>query len=612
MKRVKLLIIKERKIIMASHSGLKYVLETKKGYVKKDGSFTNKINEALLIDFLEFGFAANAEDVYKKLGFKDQEVILDEVKFHTVIPAYEARDGIGIKYYLLMGYDLEKACNQSARDYYDYKLYNDEECLKYQNDLRAKVLDYYKKCKTISQVLKMNNKELFLYETNEEKQEILGGFLKCYYSDIGSVYRYSIPLKNPHVEKYFNMNKEDLNYYNYFQQNGLKEYFLNRFNNEKFNFGLHYDTEILDIKLDNDELIIYLNDWNNWSDYKVAKAICSIIRDFYFMKEMHITRMFGSYVILQKINGELTAVKANSVPIKYCPLMIKLLKEVGGELAEKLINSLNTNDEKKQTELMCQLINQVVIKSGYFDTNRPLNSCEDNVLFGASETISSAFKSELLDAAVIVSNNLGTIITTDNSNTQGAVKRMTGLFYTTPAESIIKIAEDAGIIPVFPYTGEINQIQGVKQAINMGYKRIAVTFAAQDNEFMNQLKELESAGTIIYKFGLCSTGIGKEVAQTMLENADIVWSCASKNVKEYIEPNAIAQVGIKIPVYIMTKKGWELVKNHLEFMSNQQKLNDITLCNGDERAIILNQNNDLKLIKKKELHNCTDCPYPCI
>ena len=43
----------------------------------------------------------------------------------------------------------------------------------------------------------------------------------------------------------------------------------------------------------------------------------------------------------------------------------------------------------------------------------------------------------------------------------------------------------------------------------------------------------------IYKFGLCSTGINEHTAQIMQEYADVVWSCASKNVLEYIEPNAI-------------------------------------------------------------------------
>ena len=477
---------------MASHAGLKYVLETKKGYVKEDGSFTDQTSEALLIDFLEFGFGPDAPEVYQKLGFDDQEVI-ENVLFKTIIPAYEARDGIGVSYYLLMDYDEANAYNQSREDYIHYRLYNnDDNCLKYENLMKAKVLEYYQKRKRVSHVLNTSNGDVSLYEINVKNRKVLGGDLKQYYSDKGRIFKYSIPLKNPHVEKYFDMNKDELDYYNHFQQRSLIEYFLTRFNEEKFSFGLHFNAEILDIKIMDDKLDMYLNDWNNWNEDEVAKGINSIIRDFYSMKEMHITRMFGSFIILQKIDGKLTAVKATPIPIKCCPLMIKLLKEVGGELAEKLLNSLDVSDSKKQSELMCELINQIVIKAGYFDTNRPLNSCEANVLFGASETISSAFKSGLLDAAVIVSNNLGTIITTNDSNTQGAVKRMTGLFYTSPSDKIVKNAKDAGIIPVYPYSSEINQIEGVKQAIKMGYKNIAVTLAAHDNQLMEKLKELES------------------------------------------------------------------------------------------------------------------------
>jgi len=597
---------------MASHSGLKYVLETKKGYVREDGSFTNNGREAMLIDFCQFGFGPEAKEVYQRLGFNDPEVNSSGASFHTIIPSHEGRDRIGISYYLLMDYDYDQAYNQSRHDYFFYNLFNNNNCLKYKDMLKTKVLDYYKNTKTVSQVLRTKNKAISLYETNDKDMGVEEGVLKHYYSDRGRIFRYSIHLKNPHVEKYFDMNEESLDYYNHFQQKGLLEYFLTRFNDEKFSWGLHFDAHILDIKIVNDELIMYMDDWNNSNGSNVAKCINSIIRDFYSNKEMHITRMFGSYVILQKINGEQQAVKATPVPIKYCPLMIKLLKEVGGLESEELIETIKTENIEMQTKMMCNLINNVVIKGGYFDTNRPLNSCEANVLFGASETISSAFKSDMLDAAVIVSNNLGTIITTNDSNTQGAVKRMTGLFYTSPSFEIMKTAEDAGIIPVFPYTGEINQLEGVRHAINMGYRKIAVTFAAQDNKLLNQIKELEVDGVTIYKFGLCSTGINEKTAKIMLENADIVWSCASKYVKEYIEPNAIAQVGIRIPVHIMTKKGWELIKNHLKFMTISNHLNDVTLCKGDEKPVILNQGKSLKLIRKREVHNCNDCPHPCI
>lgn len=343
-----------------------------------------------------------------------------------------------------------------------------------------------------------------------------------------------------------------------------------------------------------------------------CQKVLKTIRNYYSDKGVHITRMFGSYILIKRDNGELRAVKATPIPIEYCPLMIRLLKEVGGEVAERLINSLSNRNGQYQSEAMCELINQVVIKTGYFDTNRPLNSCEANVLFGASETISSAFKKQMLDAAVIVSNNLGTIITTNDLNTQGAVKRMTGLFYTSPSQEIVDEALRVGIIPVFPYTATIDQLAGVKEAIRRGYKRIAVTLAAYDNDLLEQIRDLENDDIKIYKFGLCSTGINKKTALAMGEYADVVWSCASKYVKEYIEPNAIAQVGVKIPVHILTKNGWEIVKNHLQCMSTVANLDDVHLCDGDEKPVFLHSQNQIKQLAFKKVGKCGDCPHPCV
>ena len=36
------------------------------------------------------------------------------------------------------------------------------------------------------------------------------------------------------------------------------------------------------------------------------------------------------------------------------------------------------------------------------------------------------------------------------------------------------------------------------------------------------------------------------------------------------------------------------------------------LAQGDEKPIILNKDKSLKLIKRKEMNNCSDCPRPCI
>ena len=84
-----------------------------------------------------------------------------------------------------------------------------------------------------------------------------------------------------------------------------------------------------------------------------------------------------------------------------------------------------------------------------------------------------------------------------------------------------------------------------------------------------------------------------------------------KYVKEYIEPNAIAQVGVKIPVHILTEKGWNIVKNHLEYMIDNY-IEEINLTKGEEKPVFINSNNRIKKVLKKEIKKCTDCPNPCI
>jgi putative methanogenesis marker protein 8 len=441
--------------------------------------------------------------------------------------------------------------------------------------------------------------------TSDNEGEIKKGI---YNSSQGKVYRVAIKLNRPHVEKYFDLDDDAAAYYNHRQIDGLTDVILKSIQNVILKHSFSEDFRVWNINIKNDILSIYLNQYTD----ELATVIQNSLRDHLYKKEMHITRMFGSYILLQKKHGRLQAVKATPIPLQYCPLMIQMLKEVGGIYAQELLQSLKSADKELQTSLMCKLINEVVIKGGFFDTNRPLNSCEANVLFGASETMSSAFRSGMIDAAVIVSNNLGTIITTNESNTQGAVKRMTGLFFTSPSKTIMQTAIDAKIIPVFPYTAAIDQLTGVKKAIELGYKKIAVSVAAKDNYLHKDLKKLETKGVVLYKFGLCSTGIDEKTAVIMKDYADIIWSCASKNIKKHIRPNAIAQIGIKIPVYAMSKRGWEITKNHLMYMNHENNLDDVTLCSGDDMPVCLNDNNKIKVIAGKEIFECTDCPHPYI
>ena len=590
---------------MASHAGLVLILKTRDGYVGNKGEIVKDKYQAHKISFYEAGFRS-AIEIYEKLGFNQENLKENDIYLEALIPSFEARVGRIESLYRELGKNYQQALSSAEFSWRMFGLDDYEKYTQFVQSLQQKVIEEHKN-KEVADTVYVHGNLVNLKNVNGSEEIEEGELKKIYfYSDTEKVCRFSINLKKPNVEKYFNLNQEEQNYYNNWQNEGLEDFLQKEIMNNLFECQLGDNFKILGIEIKNNNLCIYTNEGGHY----LPNFIKEKIREYYNMREMHITRMFGSYIILQRINRELKAVKATPVPIKYCPLMVKLLKEIDEVRSEILIEAIKNSDSDIQTKMICELINEVVIKGGYFDTSRPLNSCEANVLFGASETISSAFKSDMLDAAVIVSNNLGTIITTNESNTQGAVKRMTGLFYTSPNEDIVTTALKAQIIPVFPYTARIDQIEGVKTAIKRGYKKIAVTVAANDNYLLKEINKLQTRDITIYKFGLCSTGIDKGTAKIMLENADIVWACASKYVKEYIEPNAIAQVGVKIPVHILTQKGWELVQNHLQMMSGKDI--EANLVKGEEKPVVLNQGQSLKLIKKREVHNCNDCPHPCI
>ena len=61
----------------------------------------------------------------------------------------------------------------------------------------------------------------------------------------------------------------------------------------------------------------------------------------------------------------------------------------------------------------------------------------------------------------------------------------------------------------------------------------------------------------------------------------------------------------------MTKKGWELVRNHLEYMVSQE-IGEIDLVKGDEKPVFLNGDEGIKKLVKKDIRKCSDCPHPCI
>ena len=67
-----------------------------------------------------------------------------------------------------------------------------------------------------------------------------------------------------------------------------------------------------------------------------------------------------------------------------------------------------------------------------------------------------------------------------------------------------------------------------------------------DNILLNEISKLEENGVILYKFGVCTTGIDTKTAKAMQNHADMIWSCALKMIRNHIVENAIAQIGVSL------------------------------------------------------------------
>ncbi len=205
-----------------------------------------------------------------------------------------------------------------------------------------------------------------------------------------------------------------------------------------------------------------------------------------------------------------------------------------------------------------------------------------------------ALKRGNIDVAVTVCDGAGTVITSNPSVVQGIGAYMNGLFYTTPIKNVIRKIEENGGFVLTPDKAEIDQLKGVKNAFAMGFRNIAVTVRGDEKEiikdirnFEEELKSADNSLNIKYKgdgkpvpfriviLTVCNTGIDKESAEIIRDYADLSWACASKFVREVVGPPSIMQVGVKIPVFILTVSGLDFISSYSSDEILKEELKDI-------------------------------------
>lgn len=217
--------------------------------------------------------------------------------------------------------------------------------------------------------------------------------------------------------------------------------------------------------------------------------------------------------------------------------------------------------DEESRETVEEVIRSHIEDLGMYSSQRVLELADDPVSFGASEIIMDGMAEGLVDAAVVVCDGAGTVVVTRPDVLQAVGAHMTGLIRTDPVEEVQDGLEQRGCVLIDRHA-TIDQIRGFVAAVDAGFERVAVTLAGSMSCDARDLRAIGArAGRRPLILAVHTTGIGVEEAAALAETCDIIWSCASRAVRDVVGPRAMLQIGVSIPVFAMTQEGKRLVLN---------------------------------------------------
>jgi putative methanogenesis marker protein 8 len=268
-------------------------------------------------------------------------------------------------------------------------------------------------------------------------------------------------------------------------------------------------------------------------------------------RDIHILRYFSSFISVS--NGKVINVTEPS--LAFCPLASHLYKDF----------KKNESPDKEKIKLIIKSAIESKIRDyGFFTAKRKLLQCDTSIPYGASEMLMFALKKKAIDAAVIVCDGAGTIITDNGEIAQGVGARMNSLLLTSPIKETMTQLKKLDCQVVFD-NAMIDQVKGVEKAINSGYKKIAVTLSGHDSERLKEIRSLESSGdAAVTILSVCTTGITGVKIDEIRRYADIVWSCASWDIRHKIGEVALLQISKQIPVFVLAQKGIDFIASYAE------------------------------------------------
>ena len=172
------------------------------------------------------------------------------------------------------------------------------------------------------------------------------------------------------------------------------------------------------------------------------------------VEDKHVIETLGKVRVVIE-NGEITEVGESEM--KYCPMFHAMHKV--DELNEEFIRK-NINFRIKDFG-MC--------------TPQRVIEMDDLVTVGISEILKTNMEKGNIDCVVGACDGAGTLLMTNPRVVQGVGGRVSGLVSTTPIPEVIKNLEEKDCVILNPETAELNQLEGLKIALDKGYKNIAIT-----------------------------------------------------------------------------------------------------------------------------------------
>ena len=260
------------------------------------------------------------------------------------------------------------------------------------------------------------------------------------------------------------------------------------------------------------------------------------------VEDRHVIETLGKVRVVIE-NGEITEVGESDM--KYCPMFHAMHKV--DELNEEFIRK-NINFRIKDFG-MC--------------TPERVVEMDDLVTVGISEILKTNMEKGNIDCVVGACDGAGTVVMTNPRVVQGVGGRVSGLISTTPIPEVIKNLEDKDSIILNPETAELNQLEGLKIALDKGYKNIAITVIP--SPMIKELRQYPVDDDVnVYIFVAHTTGVTRSEAEMLFEYGDIVTACASKEVSDYADEIQPYYYGVKVPIFCTSEDGRRFLDTRLE------------------------------------------------